>query len=182
MKKAFIALAAIVLGTAAAHAETDFDGVYAGVDGGYGSTKVDNGGSDGAFSGGAFAGYGLTFDKIYLGGEAEAGINGAENDVGGVSVKQKWNYGVTGRVGYVVTPKVLVYGLAGFEQAQVKAKGGAAEVKGTNDGLKFGIGGETFVKKNISVRSEVNYIDWKGDSGLPDSTELKSTIGVAVHF
>jgi len=179
MKKVLIALAAFAMGTAVAHADSAFDGIYAGAEGGYGSVKVDGAGHDSAFSGSAFAGYGTTFGKIYLGGEGEVGINGAENSVGGVTVKQKVNYGAKAKLGYLATPKALVYGLAGWEHAEFDVSGSGSE--GT-DGVKFGFGAETFVQKNLSVRSEVTYTDWKDKGSLPGGNEVRTTLGLAVHF
>ena len=183
MKKIMIAAVAVLaLGAASAHADTAFDGLYAGVEGGYGRTTLDAGGEDKAFSGGAFAGYGLTFDKIYLGAEAGVGIDGAEFSTGGVDYERKLNYGVTGKVGYVVAPKALVYGLVGYERSDMEADDGVAVTKGTNDGFRFGFGSETFVRKNLTARTEVSYTDWRDQGGMPKAGEWKGTIGAAVRF
>lgn len=180
MKKLIIALAATVLAASAAHADSAFDGFYAGVNGSYG--KVDAGPSDDtAFSGSAFAGYGVTFDKFYFGAEADAGLSGAEIKDGGTTFEQKWNYGATARVGYVVSPKVLAYGVAGWHRAELEAKNGASE-DASADGLSFGFGAETFVKKNVTARSELTYTDWNGKDGAPDAKEIKTTVGLAVRF
>lgn len=179
MKKIIIAAAALALGTAIAHADSDFDGLYAGVEGGYGSVKLDGGNRDSAFSGAGYAGYGVTYGKVYLGGEAGIGFNGAKNDVGGVTVKQKLNYGAKARAGYLATPKALVYGLAGWERAEFDVSG---DGKHTDDGFKVGIGAETFVQKNLSVRSEVSYTDWQGKGGLPGGNEVKTSVGLTSHF
>lgn len=179
MKKIVIAVAALALGTCLAHADSDFDGLYAGAEGAFGSAKIDGGDRDTAFSGSAFAGYGATYGKAYVGGEASIGVNGAKNDLAGVSVKQDLNYGATARVGYLATPKALVYGLGGWERADFDVAGSGKE---TLDGYKFGFGAETFVQKNMSVRSELSYTGWQGKGGLPDSTEVKTSLGLAVHF
>ena len=181
MKRFIIALAATVIGTVSVHAESNFDGLYAGAAGGYGKVDADVV-EDSAFSGSAFAGYGATFGKVYLGAEAEAGLNGAELSSGGVSIEQKWNYGANARLGYVVSPKVLAYGLAGWQRAELEATDGTDTVDATADGLKFGIGGETFIRENLTARSELTYTDWKGKDGAPDATEIKTTFGLAVRF
>lgn len=182
MKKLLIAFAAVALSAATAHADTAFDGLYAGVSGAYGSSRIDGGDRDKGFSGGAFAGYGTSFGKVYLGGEAGIGLSGIEHDAGGVSVEQKLNYGATARVGYVATPKVLAYGLAGWERAEVEIDDGTSVAKETDDGLKFGLGAETFIKDNLAARTELTYTDWKGRNGVPASDEIKTSVGVALHF
>ena len=182
MKKLLITAAVLAIGAASAHAESAFDGLYAGVEGGYGTTSPAAGGSDTAFSGGAFAGYGLTFDKIYLGGEANVGIDGTKFSVGGVDYERKLNYGVAGKVGYVVTPKALVYGLVGYQRSEMEADDGVTVAKGTNDGFRYGIGTETFVRKNLTARSELSYTDWRDQGGMPKAGEWKATAGIGVRF
>lgn len=183
MKKLLIASAAVIaLGVASAHADSPFDGPYAGVQGGYGHVSPDVGDKDGAFSGGAFAGYGKTFDNIYLGAEASVGFNGAEFSSGGVTYSRKLEYGVTAKAGYVLTPKYLVYGLAGYERADMEADSGGTVTKGTNDGFRFGIGAETFVTKKLTARSEVSYTDWHGRDGMPEAGEWKGLAGIGIRF
>jgi len=182
MKKLLITVAILAIGAVSAHADSAFEGLYAGVEGGFGHTSPDVGNKDSAFSGGAYAGYGLTFDKFYLGAEAGIGLNGTEFSSGGVTYSREFQYGATAKAGYVVTPKHLVYGLVGYERAEVKADDGVTVAKGTNDGIRFGAGTETFVAKNVTARSEVSYTDWRGKGGLPDSGEWKGTVGLGVRF
>lgn len=178
MKKIAVALAALLLGSGAAMADSSFDGLYAGIQGGYGSASADGLGKEQSFSGDAFVGYGATFGKYYLGVEGSAGLDGAEWPTAAGSFKHDWNWGATGRVGYVVTPKVLGYGIAGYERAEGTLDG----AKVSQDGLKFGAGVETFVKKNVTARTEVTYTDWKASGAAPAGNDLRTTFGVVARF
>lgn len=180
MKKLLIAsAAALVLGASGAQADSAFEGLYAGVEGSYGNFKADGGGKDGAFAGGAFAGYGFTFDKIYLGAEGGVNVSGTEFTHGGLTYSRRFGYGATAKAGYLVTPKHLAYGLAGYERAEFKASDGT---KGTNDGFRFGIGGETVVRNNITARTELSYTDWNDRDGMPKAGEWRGTVGFGIRF
>ena len=79
------------------------------------------------------------------------------------------NWFIGGRVGYLVTPETLFYGLVGYSQFDVGAKldahGGAGPVagraygrwSGTRGGVTGGAGVETMFTKNISGRLEYRY-------------------------
>jgi outer membrane immunogenic protein len=130
-----IAAAAISLLVAGneANAQTNrqmFTGSYIGSQGGYGSattkTSVTGPGGfplkdedDGAFIGGGFVGYGSTNGgHLYGGLEAEgliSSIKESGTDAGvTLTVKQTYNFGISGRIGYVVTDNVLAYGRVGW--------------------------------------------------------------------
>jgi outer membrane immunogenic protein len=143
MKKyKIIAVAAISLLVAGnqANAQTNpqmFTGSYIGSQGGYGSTTTKMsitgpGGSllkdedDGAFIGGGFVGYGGTIGgRLYGGLEAEGLISGIEESVtdAGVTltVKQTYSFGISGRIGYVVTDTILAYGRVGWVWSKFEA-------------------------------------------------------------
>jgi opacity protein-like surface antigen len=88
------------------------------------------------------------------------------------------------RAGYEVMDGVLGYGLIGVEGSRVKVN---VPVLGLSEtvadyGIRYGVGVESFVNKNWTVRSEVSLIDWKGKSDLPKSEEIRATVGVGYHF
>ena len=179
MKKFLIAFAAIALSATSAYANSDFDGLYLGANGAYSSNKVKEGNRKGGFAGEVISGYGITFDNMYVGAEAHVGKRSGSNTVKGIKVKQNHNYGITGRVGVLMSPKVLTYGAVGYERASLSDNaGGKAKI----DGIKFGVGGETFVKKNLTARSEFSMTKWNKNDFYKGGNEFRTTIGLAVHF
>lgn len=182
MKKYFLASVALALSLGVAHAgEANFDGAYGGVQGAY--SRLDGGDVDlDGFGGGAFGGYGKTFGNWYVGGELSVDYNKVDGSKNGVDLEKKYSYGVAARAGYLVAPKVLGYGVVGWERGKFEAKAAGAKESEELNGLRVGIGAETFVKDNVSVRTEVNYVDWKGKGGADDGKEWRANVGVAYHF
>lgn len=175
MNKLIIASATLLLMGATAHADGAFDGFYAGVDGMYNRTKID-GEKDNAFAGRLNAGYGKTFNKVYLGGEANLDFSGFDLKIDNEKVKKEIGYGVTGRVGYEFSPQYLGYGLVGYERARVEI----GNDKEDFDGFRYGAGVETKVQKNISVRTEISQAHLKKDA--VKIKDLKTTVGLAIRF
>ena len=84
MKKTlFLAVAAAFLSAPAMAQDTAFDGLYLGLQGGYGQVSPDGGDKDSGFSGGAYGGYGVTFGKLYVAGEASVDLVRGEISGGG---------------------------------------------------------------------------------------------------
>jgi outer membrane immunogenic protein len=182
MKKYILASVALALSMGIAHAgEAKFDGAYAGVQGAYSS--IDGGDIDlDGFGGGAFGGYGKTFGKWYVGGELSLDYNKVDGKSGGAEIKKTYDYGVAARAGYLVTPKILGYGVVGWERGKFEAKADGAKDSTTLNGLRVGIGAETFVTDNISLRTEVNYVNWQSKHGVKAADEWGADVGVAYHF
>ena len=178
MKKYFLASVALALSMGVAHAgEANFDGAYAGVQGSY--SKLDGGDIDlDGISGGAFGGYGKSFGNWYVGGELSADYGKVEGSSSGIEIEKKYSYGAAARVGYLVTPNVLGYGLAGVERGKFEAKAGGLKDSDELTALRLGIGAETFVSEKVSVRTEVNYVNWEDGAG----DEWRANMGVAYHF
>jgi outer membrane immunogenic protein len=182
MKKYLLASVALALSLGVAHAgDSKFDGVYGGVDATYGSGKSTDVDVDG-FGGGAFGGYGKTFGNWYVGGELNADFSKADGKEGGVSVEKKYSYGVAARAGYLLNDKILGYGVVGWERGKFEAKDATDKVSEELNGIRVGLGVETFVQKNISLRGELNYVDWKGKDGFGNGHEYRANVGVAYHF
>lgn len=178
MKKYFLASVALALSMGVAHAgDAKFDGAYAGVQGSY--SKLDGGDIDlDGFSGGAFGGYGKSFGNWYVGGELSADYNKVDGSSNGVDIEKKYSYGAAARLGYLVTPNVLGYGVAGVERGKFEAKAVGGKISDDVTGLRLGVGAETFVRDNVSVRTEVNYVNWADDVG----DEWRANLGIAYHF
>lgn len=182
MKKYLLASVALALSLGVAHAgDSKFDGAYGGVSTSYGSGKNSDVDVDG-FGGGAFGGYGKTFGNWYVGGELNADFSTADGSEGGVKLEKKYSYGVAARAGYLLNEKILGYGVLGWERGKFEGKDAAGKVSDDLNGIRVGLGVETFVHNNVSLRGELNYIDWKDKDGFGDGHEYRANIGVAYHF
>ena len=89
-------------------------GPYAGVSVGYGFSghaKVHDGGPDiktKGFIGGVFGGYQWQQENFVYGAEADLGYNGVKGDSGGVNSKGGFEGSLRARLGYAVTPDILL--------------------------------------------------------------------------
>lgn len=178
MKK-FLIASVLSLFAVSAHADTAFDGLYGGVTGSYGKSKAEHM-KDNAFTGGVYGGYGLTFDKFYLGGEAKGDFGGFKLKDGTLTAEKKFGFGASARAGYLINDKTLGYGIAGWERARIDVSEAGVKAKEDVNGFTFGAGVERIVKGNISVRSEVTHTKWKADE--VNIKETKGTIGVGLRF
>lgn len=158
-----------------------FGGFYAGAQAGFGSLISQNAGArnlgktldaqragTGA-SGGLFGGYGLMFDQIYLGAEAEAEIGNQDwnierNDNGRIySVAKDYSYGASLLAGYVFDSNTLAYGRLGYANTQFRNKyhdeTGVYYVKSnkTEGGLRIGGGVALPVEDNIFLRLDYTW-------------------------
>jgi Opacity protein and related surface antigens len=178
MKKYFLASVALALSLGVANAgDAKFDGAYVGGQASY--SKLDGGGIDiDGFGGGAFGGYGKTFGNWYVGGELSVDYSKVDGSSDGVKLEKKYSYGAAARAGYLVTPSVLAYGVVGVERGKFEVKAGGDKASDDLNAVRVGLGAETFVKDNISIRSEVNYLNWEGGDGK----EWRANVGVAYHF
>lgn len=176
MKKILLASVFAVLGVSSAHS-ADFGGAYVGGDVGYSRSDITTDTAKG-FVGGLNAGYGVELGQWYIGGEIGGGFSGVKGDLATGELEKKNYYNGQARLGYKATDKILAYGVLGLEGAEFEANGASER----DWGYKYGIGVETFVKDNVTVRGQVDYVDWQGKHGLPGEGEWRSTVGVAYHF
>lgn len=144
------------------------------------------------FNGNIFAGYGKTFESFpsyYIGGEMFGNyfgstLNGTSYSLGGsnqdplyvtsinTSVKSPYSIGGDMRIGYIVAPRTMVYGLLGIDYARFDVKSEFAyhtfiqpELDGhfAHDFSKWklgympGVGIETVLIDNISLRAQYTY-------------------------
>lgn len=166
----------------------DLRGFYAGAGLGHGTLNTeltglhrDQGtgpyGFTGDFSGsgvgvGAFAGYGHTFGRIYLGVELEAGAanygwyHERESEGGGrdFAVEKRGSYGVSLRLGYVLSNGSLLYGRIGHARTRfntIYSKGPSTDQwidrADRIDGTRLGLGAEVPAARNAFVRMDYTY-------------------------
>lgn len=125
------------------------------------------------FTGGFFAGYGHTIDRVYVGLEleAEAANFGWEHtrETGGAggrdfAVEKRGGYGVSLRVGYALPNGGLLYGRVGAVETRFNTiynrgsnTGNWINRSDTLDGTRFGLGMEIPASENTFVRMDYSH-------------------------
>lgn len=132
-------------------------------------------------------GYGFALDKIYTGGEINLGIYKADNKnsydiLGGVqstsSSEITTTWGVTGRLGYYVSPTSLLYARLGVNSSKFTYSGTSTATgqiifpgnyaQGNRTGFLYGLGLESALNDRLSIRVEgaqINYQPFHYQSG-----------------
>ncbi|PWK75574.1 outer membrane protein [Aminobacter sp. AP02] len=173
-----------------------WSGPYAGVSLGYGFSgeakdkTFNNEIGTSGFVGGAFGGYNYQMDNFVIGGEADLGYNGVEGDNAGTSVKGGLEGSLRARLGYVVTPDILVYGTAGGAGSQVKVTDAVGNSESnTALGWTAGVGTDIKLTESVFGRVEYRYTDLGTDSynlgGTNHDVSYKDhrvTFGVGMKF
>ncbi len=122
---------------------------------GFGSTDLGMKG----FTGGGYAGFGITSSGIYTGIEAQCDFgNGEHNTVlpgfGPLSIGRDHTFGGAGRIGYAFDKETMVFGKVGYAFSHYTAKdvfAGISEKK-WQGGLKVGVGVEREIAANFALR------------------------------
>ena len=203
-----------------AHAATPFVGPYVGAQLGYSvydmkgtvidssipeTDKVDGLSASGA-EGGLYAGWGMKPNPVtYVGIEAEYSWSGAEHTssltdpTGTVTgkIKDKDNYGISGRLGWLPSSNTMLYVRAGWQRVKLEYSGdfagsgssGSGTLNRDHDGLRLGVGAEVAMTSDWLLRLDYAHT-WYGDetfvSGAvtakiePDNDVFR--IGIARQF
>ncbi len=149
-------------------------------------------GGAGGVLGGAQVGYNFQFGQFVIGAETDfqgtsissSNTNGggvlypafynnagggnyltAVNLVGSANANLSWFGTVRGRVGYLITPTLLLYGTGGFAYGQVDAWGFSS----TNTGWTAGGGVEWMFAPHWSAKVEYLYVNLSGSNSLNNS-------------
>ncbi len=173
------------------------DGFYLGAQGGFDAYRVREDIGDGFANpainsdggvGGLFIGYGMNVtDMFYLGAEIFGNWSGADssynvgNSLSGVyssDFKARGSWGVSVLPGIKFNPALLIYARLGYEWADLKATESytlgsfseSASKTNTSGGFNWGIGMETEVVDNWSVRGEYNHTDYNSFSASQATT------------
>ncbi|MFN7662772.1 MAG: outer membrane beta-barrel protein [Alphaproteobacteria bacterium] len=131
-------------------------------------------------------GYGMNFDKVYTGVEANVGIYGADNKASTTlntaevnsSSDIKTSWGMLGRLGYYISPTSLLYGRVGVQSTSF-SYGGSSGSSGefifpgsysrqSRTGFLYGLGMESALSDRLSVRLEgaqINYQTFSYQNG-----------------
>jgi outer membrane immunogenic protein len=168
-------------------------GPYAGVSVGYGFSghaKVHDSGPDiktKGFVGGVFGGYQWQQENFVYGAEADLGYNGVKGDSGGVNSKGGFEGSLRARLGYAVTPEILLYGTGGGALKNQKVSVPCDSDSSTMLGWTAGVGTDIKITDNVFGRVEYRYTDFGSKSFDSVGTKVKEsdnrvTFGVGMKF
>jgi outer membrane immunogenic protein len=123
-------------------------------------------------TGGGHIGYNIGLGGIVIGLEADASLDSSKfsfSPLGGGSgsYESDWSGTIRGRIGMPVGP-ALLYATAGYAWtdatiSQTSLGGGSFSSKHTFDGVVYGLGAETYVLPNLSLRLEALRFDYGAD-------------------
>jgi outer membrane immunogenic protein len=176
---------------AAAPSGFNWSGFYVGVGGGFGAVGYNTGigfgdlGGDGVF-GELTAGYDhMLTDRLLLGGFIDANLGNIGPEVKGffgpgtdAKITNKYGFDVGARLGYVLNASSLGYILGGYTWRQVKGSGAVADGHENLDGYVLGLGMETAVADNWSVKTEYRYAHYSKDGIEP----VTHTFHIAANY
>lgn len=196
MRNTVLAAAALVAGfSTAAFAQANdaaFNGLYFGGQVGFDSVKGDLafGGTQGAIAqqgieGGIFAGYNYRVNNFVLGAEGQLGLSDADSTitdgVDSLKLSTRESWGLTARAGALIGESTLAYVHGGWVKTNFKFSDGVVSTSDRLDGWKVGVGLETLVAQNVSLRAEYAYSDYENKAGFePKNSSFQ--VGVAYHF
>ncbi|MER9351631.1 outer membrane protein [Mesorhizobium sp. M0227] len=169
-------------------------GPYAGLNVGYGfsgrtkekdfDVETDTKG----FVGSVFGGYQWQQENFVYGAEAELGYNGVKGDDNGIDSKAGFEGSLRARLGYAVSPEILLYGTGGLAGRSLKVEDtvlGASD-RATMLGWTAGVGTDIKLTDNVFGRVEYRYTDFGSKSfdgiGKVKATDNRVTFGVGMKF
>ena len=167
-------------------------GPYAGINLGYGfGGHVKAPGVDAktkGFIGGVFGGYNWQQENFVYGAEADLGYNGTKGSDNGLSAKSGIEGSLRARLGYAVTPEILLYGTGGLAGRSLKVEDtvlGASD-RATMLGWTAGVGTDIKLTDNVFGRVEYRYTDFGSKSfdgiGKVKATDNRVTFGLGMKF
>jgi len=167
-------------------------GPYAGLSVGYGFSGHANA-TDAAtdiktkgFVGGAFLGYQWQQENFVYGAEADIGYSGVKGDSNGIEAKGGLEGSLRARLGYAVTPEILLYGTGGGALKNQKVEAAGISDSNTMLGWTAGVGTDIKITDNVFGRVEYRYTDFgnKDFDGIGNvkSTDNRVTFGVGMKF
>jgi outer membrane immunogenic protein len=171
-------------------------GPYAGLNVGYGfsgHTKEKDLGIDNVdvgtkgFVGSVFGGYQWQQENFVYGAEGELGYNGVKGDERGVNSKAGFEGSLRARLGYAMTPEILLYGTGGLAGKSLKVEDDVyGSDRATMLGWTAGVGTDIKLTDNVFGRVEYRYTDFGSKSfdgiGKVKATDNRVTFGVGMKF
>ncbi len=115
------------------------------------------------FSNSVFLGTGTTHQNIYYGVDAHLGFHNADaetevNNWENAEMEIEESYGVSARLGSLLSERVLAYGLAGWQQTNIDVSDDEGSEDKRFDGARLGAGIECQTDQNVFIRGEYSYI------------------------
>ena len=167
-------------------------GPYAGINLGYGFSGHADARDAGVnvktkgFIGGVFGGYQWQQENFVYGAEADLGYNGVKGDSSGISAKGGLEGSLRARLGYAVSPEILLYGTGGLAAKNQKIDDGVSSESKGMWGWTAGAGTDIKITDNVFGRVEYRYTDYGsknfGDTGRVKSSDNRVTFGVGMKF
>ena len=181
------------------NAATPFVGPYVGAQVGYSVYDIQNtfdgisieGLSASGAEGGVYGGWGMKLTPTtYAGIEAEYNWSGAEHtETGGFKIQDNDNYGISGRLGWLPSSNVMLYGRLGWQRAKLEYDySGVLTSEQDHDGVRVGLGAEVAMTSNWLMRADYAhtfYDDVTNNIGISDNFEPDNDVfrvGVAYQF
>ena len=142
------------------------------------------------FVGGGFAGYNFdTGNGFIIGVEGDIGYSGVKESDFGVEVESGLEGSLRARLGYTVTPDVLLYATAGGAAKRMSVSEGGIEDSNTATGWTAGVGTDIKLTNQVFGRVEYRYTDYGSDTYVTgsgasefDARDHRVLFGVGVHF
>ncbi|MCC2689524.1 MAG: Opacity protein antigen [Rhizobiaceae bacterium] len=171
-----------------------WSGPYAGVGLGYGFGETedetfDNTIDTDGFLLNGFVGYNYQAGNVVVGPEADIGYNFSEGESAGTTTESGWEGSLRGRLGYVVTPEILLYVTAGGAAKQLEISAAGGSDSNTMLGWTAGAGADMMVTDNVFGRVEYRYTDFGSDtfttgpvSGEVSDRDHRVTFGLGMKF
>ena len=171
-----------------------WSGPYAGVTVGYGfggETEIEDGVSttvetDG-FNAGGFVGYNYQVGNVVVGAEGDLGYSWADGENGPYTSESGVEGSLRARLGYAVSPNILLYATAGGagKQLEVTDTVGGATDDNTMLGWTAGAGADVMVTEQVFGRVEYRYTDFGNeDFGTAEVSDKDHRVlfGLGVKF
>lgn len=189
----FMASAAYAADQVAAPPATGFNwsGFYVGVGGGFGAVGYNSGIGFGNFGGGGVfgeltAGYDhMLTDRLLLGGFIDTNLGNIGPEIKGFlgpgttyGVINNYGFDVGARLGYLLNGSTLGYVLGGYTWQQIKGTGVATGGHENIDGYVLGLGMETAISNNWSIKTEYRYAHYSKDGIEP----VTHTFHIAANY
>ena len=172
-----------------------WSGPYAGVSLGYafaGETEdetFDNTIDTDGFLLGGFAGYNYQVGNMVAGAEADIGYSWEDGSNAGLTSESGVEGSLRARLGYVVSPNVMLYATAGGAAKDLEVSGGGVSDNNTMLGWTAGGGADIMVTEQVFGRVEYRYTDFGsetfatsvGDTDVSDKNH-RVTFGLGMKF
>lgn len=162
MRKFVLALAFSAAFATPAMAE-DFAGPYIGLgvtlDNAQGSGDAEGLGVSG-LGATAFAGYDVSLGTdSFIGLEANVDLNTADYEDDVNEIEADWGWGIGARFGFKLNPSTALFARGGYARNRVSFD----DEHEWGDGVRYGVGVQTALNRNLSLRAEVSQFNYEDD-------------------